>query len=253
MKFYNGINPDGLICVVTGASGGLGYAISKLFLMNGIKVYMLDLKQKENEEAAYTLRNELGVSNYPIAMKVDVTNDADVRSVFSRIVQNEGKIDILINNAGIFIKKPFLDNTLDDYRNVFKVNSEGAFICAQEVYRIMQKQKDGCILNVISTGGHKGYADHAVYVPTKHALLGLTKVLSIEGEKDNIRVLAICPDAMNTKMGEVATGISDPAELRKLLQPEDTANAALFMIFFSETGRIDNISLTGRSNPSKFF
>jgi len=253
MKYYEGNELKNQVCVITGASGGLGLCISKLFLMNGIKVYMLDINAEANEKAARNLNTEFRLGGYPVAITLDVTCEKDIKKALEEIVEKEGKLDILINNAAILHKDSFIDTTSDIFRKVFNVNVEGAFLCAKEAYRIMRKQQNGKIINVCSTGAYKGYPNYSVYISTKHALLGLTKTISQEALSDNIQIMAICPDAMNTKMGELATGLSEYDDLKKLLQPEDTANAILFMLSFSKTGRIDNLSLTGKNNQDTFF
>ena len=192
--------------------------------------------------AARQIREFTHNPDYPVHLKADVTEVEKVRDVFQTVMKREKRLDILVNNAGVGVFKPFLETTLDDYRKVFKVNVEGVFIYCQEAFRIMKAQRGGCIFNIGSVASLAEYPNQSVYSSSKHALLGLTKVLALEGREQNIKVLSICPGSVDTDMTrELSASIRPDLKPGIMMKPEDVANSILYMIGFSDKAIIDNI------------
>ncbi len=253
MKYHDGKNLEGKVAIVTGASRGIGYAISKMFTLNKIKVYMISQNKRRLEEAANRIRKIDESKDLPAAFNADVKNGQEVKKMFSHVIQREGKLDILVNNAGVGVFKPFLQTTLEDFRRVFQVNVEGAFLCCKEAFNIMKKQNQGIIVNMGSIVSMVGYPNQSIYTASKHALLGLTKVLAKEGRRYNIQVVAVCPGGVRTDMAkELRETIRPDLTPESLMDPEDVANAVLFMIGSSEKAAIDNI-VVRRQEASPYF
>jgi 3-oxoacyl-[acyl-carrier protein] reductase len=240
------------VAVVTGASRGIGFAVAKVFTLNGMRVYMASRNREQLERAALEIREASSLRGYPVAVQADVSVEADVKRLFSRISQEEGRLDVLVNNAGTGVFKPFLETTLQDLHKVFKVNVEGVFLCCKEAFNLMKDRGGGCIVNVGSIVSLKGYPNQSVYTASKHALLGLTKVLAEEGKRYNIRVMAICPGGVRTDLARELMAIRPDLKPETLMDPEDVANTILYMIAFSDKASIDNIVIRRRESSPYF-
>jgi 3-oxoacyl-[acyl-carrier protein] reductase len=238
--------------VVTGASRGIGFAVAKVFTLNGMRVYMASRNREQLERAALEIREASSLRGYPVAVQADVSVEADVKRLFSRVSQEEGRLDVLVNNAGTGVFKPFLETTLQDLHKVFKVNVEGVFLCCKEAFNLMKDRGGGCIVNVGSIVSLKGYPNQSVYTASKHALLGLTKVLAEEGKRYNIRVMAICPGGVRTDLARELMAIRPDLKPETLMDPEDVANTILYVIAFSDKASIDNIVIR-REESSPYF
>jgi 3-oxoacyl-[acyl-carrier protein] reductase len=240
------------VAVVTGASRGIGFAVAKVFTLNGMRVYMASRNREQLERAALEIREASSLRGYPVAVQADVSVEADVKRLFSRVSQEEGRLDVLVNNAGTGVFKPFLETTLQDLHKVFKVNVEGVFLCCKEAFNLMKDRGGGCIVNVGSIVSLKGYPNQSVYTASKHALLGLTKVLAEEGKRYNIRVMAICPGGVRTDLARELMAIRPDLKPETLMDPEDVANTILYMIAFSDKASIDNIVIRRRESSPYF-
>lgn len=240
------------VAIVTGASRGIGFAIAKVFTVNGMKVYMASRNKERLEKAARRIGEISALKGYPVAVQADVTYESDVKRLFDQVFQRENRLDILVNNAGTGVFKPFLETTLQDLHKVFKVNVEGAFLCCKEAFNLMKEQGEGCIVNVGSVVSLKGYPNQSVYTASKHALLGLTKVLAEEGKAYNIRVMAICPGGVRTDLAQELLAIRPDLKPETLMDPEDVANTILYMIAFSDKASIDNIVIRRRASSPYF-
>ncbi|MGC8850418.1 MAG: SDR family NAD(P)-dependent oxidoreductase [Candidatus Bathyarchaeia archaeon] len=242
----------GKVAVVTGASRGIGFAVSKVFTFSGMKVYMASRNKDRLEEAAREIRGVSNLKGYPEAVQADVSDESDVKRLFYKISQEEGRLDVLVNNAGTGVFKPFLETKLQDLQKVFKVNVQGVFLCCKEAFKLMMNLGGGCIVNVGSIVSLRGYPNQSVYAASKHALLGLTKVLAEEGKAYNIRVMAICPGGVRTDLARKLLTIRPDLKPEVLMDPEDVANTILYMIAFSDKASIDNIVIRRRASSPYF-
>lgn len=240
------------VAIVTGASRGIGFAVAKVFTVNGMRVYMASRSKERLEKAAQQIGETSTLKGYPVAVQADISSESDVKRLFGQVSQREGRLDILVNNAGTGVFKPFLETTLQDLREVFKVNVEGVFLCCKEAFNLMKEREGGCIVNVGSVVSLKGYPNQSVYTASKHALLGLTKVLAEEGKAYNIRVMAICPGGVRTDLARELLAIRPDLKPEALMDPEDVANTILYMIAFSDKASIDNIVIRRRASSPYF-
>jgi 3-oxoacyl-[acyl-carrier protein] reductase len=236
------VDLGGQTALVTGAGRGIGRAIAKALASKGAQVFLAARTASQLESAAEEIRCS-GAAAVPVP--TDLADERDIRSLFDRIGNEAGRLDILINNAGVGIYGPVVDFTSADFDTVMRVNAKAAFLCCQQALRLMIPKKSGTIINISSVVGFKGYPNQAAYTASKHAVLGLTKSLAVEAQEHGIRVSAILPGGVDTEMVAKARPDLDP---KILLQPEDIAHTVLFLLSLSDRAAIDQIYIRRRSS-----
>lgn len=185
----------GKVAIVTGASRGLGRAIAIGLAQAGADVVATDILDVTGtvEEIKKTGRKSIGI-------KVDVTRKEDVAGMVQQTVNKFGKVDLLINNAGIIRMSPAETMSEEDWDKVIDVNLKGEFLCAQEAAKQMINQRSGKIINIASIAGQLASAQSAAYNASKAGVILMTKTLAVEWAKHNIQVNAICPGVFATAM-----------------------------------------------------
>jgi 3-oxoacyl-[acyl-carrier protein] reductase len=236
------VDLGGQTALVTGAGRGIGRAIAKALASKGAQVFLAARTASQLESAAEEIRCS-GAAAVPVP--TDLSDERDIRSLFDRIGNEAGRLDILINNAGVGIYGPVVDFASADFDAVMRVNTKAAFLCCQQALRLMIPKKSGTIINISSVVGFKGYPNQAAYTASKHALLGLTKSLAVEAQEHGIRVSAILPGGVDTEMVAKARPDLDP---KILLEPEDIAHTVLFLLSLSDRAAIDQIYIRRRSS-----
>jgi len=211
---------DGRVAIVTGAGGGLGRAHALALAQRGCKVVVNDLN------AAHSVVDEItAAGGMAIADTTSITDPVAVAAMVAKTLETWGRIDILINNAGILRDKSFAKQTDDLLEAVVDVHLKGSWICTQAVWEIMRQQGYGRIMFTTSSSGLYGNFGQANYSAAKAAVVGLMNTLHIEGAKFNIRVNCLSP-AARTQMTEDLL----PVEAAALLSPETVAPGALFLV-----------------------
>jgi len=217
---------------VTGASSGIGKCIAETYVREGARVALADIDAEAAKSAARI------IGNNTVALRCDVSKKADVAKAIEETVAAFGALDILINNAGAtHINKPMLSIEEEEYDRIFAVNVKGVFLACQAAVPALRKQGGGVIINIGSTAGLRPRPGLSAYNATKGAVHVLTKALAVELAPDGIRVCAIAPVATETPLLPSFLG---PAEgmrekfiatipLGRLAQPQDIADAALFL------------------------
>ena len=191
------------IALITGASRGIGRQIAYDLARSNIKIIA---NYNKSEEEAIKLKEKLKNENIEIdIIKADVTKRTDVIYMIEEIIKKYGKIDILINNAGISEYKTFCEETDEDWNKVINTNLYSAFITSQETLKYMIKQKQGNIINISSIWGTIGSSCEVIYSISKAGMDGMTKALAKEVGLSNIRVNSIAPGIIDTKMNEKLT------------------------------------------------
>lgn len=223
----------GKICIVTGASRGIGAAIAKKFREEGAKVYTLSRSSPAAPEAAAQPATP-AAPDENLWISCDVSDESSVEAAVARVLAAEGRIDILVNNAGITRDGLLMRMKTEDWEAVLSTNLSSAFFLSRAVVRTMLKQRDGCILNVSSVVGITGNGGQANYSASKAGIIGFTKSLAREVASRNIRINAIAPGFIETSMTDRI-----PEDYKKKLKesiplgrggtPEEAANAALFL------------------------
>ena len=221
------------VAIVTGGSRGIGRAIVEDLARKGIKVIA---NYNQSEEKAKGLKENLEKENIFIDIfKADVSKRNEAKEMIEYTIKKYGKIDILINNAGINQEKMFQDITDEDWDNVMKVNLYSVFCTTQEVISYMIKQKNGCIINISSIYGINGGSCAVAYSATKAGIDGMTKALAKELGPSNIRVNSIAPGCMNTDMNAYLTEeewneIKEETPLEKIGEGIDIAKCVEWLI-----------------------
>ena len=189
---------DKKIILVTGASRGIGREIAKILAKDG---NIIIANYNKSEEKAIELKNELKNCGIEIdVFKCDVSNRNEVKSMVDFVIKKYGKIDVLINNAGVDSEKMFIDITDEDWNYIMNNNLYSVFCCTQEVIKYMINQKSGSIINISSIYGTSGGSCDVHYSASKAAINGMTKALAKEYGLSNIQVNAIAPGAILTDM-----------------------------------------------------
>jgi NAD(P)-dependent dehydrogenase (short-subunit alcohol dehydrogenase family) len=182
-----------------------------------------------------------------LAVPADVSREDDVLALFERVRERyDGRLDILVNNAGVGVFGPLDTFSASDFDRVVGVNLRGTFLCCREAMKLMRPRKAGCIINVSSVVGIKGYPNQAAYTASKHGVVGLTKSLAVEAQPHGIRVSVILPGGVDTELaGEARPDLDRSA----LLQPEDVAETVLYLLSLPDRAAVDQIYLRRRSSP----
>ncbi|NQX64226.1 SDR family NAD(P)-dependent oxidoreductase [Paenibacillus qinlingensis] len=190
---------SGQIVMVTGAGRGIGKAIAERFATEGAHLALLSNDGLELEQTAKDFTDK-GYNVLPLC--VDISDPVQVDDAIHQAINVFGRIDILINNAGIAWEESFLDITDRHWQQILNVNLNGMFYVSQRVSRHMVKQQSGCILNMASTNGLVGEEKYAHYNASKGGVVLLTKTMALELGRYNIRVNAVCPGYIQTPLTE---------------------------------------------------
>lgn len=221
------------IAVITGGTRGIGYETVRVFLKNKAKVALFGSRQESVEKAINTLKEEnpefevLGL--YP-----DLSKEEEVKTAFETVKEKYGKIDILINNAGISSATPISNYSEEELDKIINLNIKGVFICSKVAIPYMEENHQGVILNTSSMVSIYGQPSGCMYPTSKFAVNGLTKSLARELAPKNIRVNAVAPGITKTDMvaslpEEVIEPLIKTIPLGRIGTPTDIANAFLFL------------------------
>lgn len=224
----------GQTAVITGASRGIGKAIA--LKLAGLKYNIVIVGR--NKEALHSLKKdieEMGVRCHPIA--ADLSHEDVPAKIIDEVIFTLGRIDVLINNAGLANPGSVAETSVAEWNSIFNVNARAPFFLCQAAIPHLKKSKNPFIINIGSVVGFKGYINQAVYASSKHALTGFTKVLAKEVQTDGIKVHLISPGGVNTEMvremrPDINTG--------ELIQPEEIAELVEFLVTRSGKGTIDH-------------
>lgn len=226
MKFEN------QVAIVTGAGRGIGHAIALRLAQEGARVASVSRSEENAKKTADEINAARADSSKAYA--VDVADHAAVQKIGAQILEDFGRVDVLVNNAGVTRDGLSMRMSMEDWDTVLDTNLKGAFSFSQAVMRSMIKQRSGRIINISSVSGLTGNAGQANYAASKAGLIGLTKTLARELASRGITVNAVAPGFIVTDMtgglsDEVKKAIMAKIPLAKLGQPEDIAAAVAFL------------------------
>ena len=241
MKDMMTVDLAGKVAVVTGAGRGIGRAIAIALARCGARVVLAARTEADLQSAVKDIKTDGGQG---LAVPTDIADESSVQQLFEKVGQL-GRLDILINCAGVGRYGPVQEYATDDLDLVLGVNLRGTFLCCREAMRIMVGQESGFIINISSVVGIKGYPNQAAYTASKHGVVGLTKSLAVEGQEHNVRLSVIMPGGVDTEM----VGQARPDLDRSILmQPADIAQAVLYLLSLSERAHVDEIYIRRRSS-----
>lgn len=238
---------EGKTAIITGAARGIGQAIAVDLATKGANIVICDLQEEWLEETAEAVKK---TGKKVICKELDVTNHDAAQSVFQEIASEASSIDILINNAGITRDGLLMRMSEADWDAVLAVNLKGAFNCTKAVTRTMMKQRSGVIVNIASVIGITGNAGQANYSASKAGVIALTKSVARELASRNIRVNAVAPGFITSKMTdalseEVRGNLLGTIPLKRFGKPENVARVVSFLASDQAeyiTGEVVNIS-----------
>jgi NADP-dependent 3-hydroxy acid dehydrogenase YdfG len=221
------------VAIITGASSGIGYATALTLSKTGIRVAV----GARRTERLLELEKQIIKNNGEILVqKTDVTRKSDCDSLVNRIVEKWGKVDILINNAGLMPLSYFKNGKVEEWEQMIDVNIKGVLYCTSAVVPYMLEKKSGHIINISSVAGRIVFAGGSVYCATKHAIAALSEGLRKElSPTYNIRVTCIEPGAVETELlesitDESMTGFIQATKNMETLRSDDIANAILYAV-----------------------
>jgi NAD(P)-dependent dehydrogenase (short-subunit alcohol dehydrogenase family) len=206
---------DGKVVLLTGASRGIGLAIAKTLGEQGARLILVARHRGPLEQAAAQVPGAL------LTLPIDVTKPGDVKRLFATVQKRVHRLDVLINNAGVFTFKPFVRTTLDDWRRNLETNLTSLFLTTQAALPMLRRSH-GDVVNILSISSRVSFPNCSAYSASKFGALGLTDVLRKELRALGIRVTAILPGMTNTRMKKE---FDSPVAAQDLLQPEDVAAA----------------------------
>ncbi len=228
---------EGRVVLVTGGSSGIGYATAKAFLLEGAKVAITGRNAARLERAEAELAREGTV----LAVRGDVSRASDAKRMVSETARRLGPIDVLVNNAGIYLSKPVEAFSEREYDEIMDVNMKGTFLCTKYAIAGMIRRKRGAIVNVSSDSGLQGAAGSSVYCASKGAMVLFTKAVALDHARDHVRVNVVCPGEVKTPMmekdaAESGRGFEEyyrrlvaPIPMRRAATADEVAQAILFL------------------------
>ena len=222
---------DGRTALVTGGAGGIGLAIARQLAEGGARVVLVDLERQALDVAAASLAEP----RHHLALAVDVTRPEGVEQAVATVLEATGRIDILVNSAGVALLEPAGEISEAAWERTLAVNLTAPLLLAQAVAPAMRRQRHGRIINLASQASVVALRRHAAYCASKAGLVGLTRVLALEWATDGITVNAISPTVVDTPLGRKAWAGQVGAAMRALIptgrfaQPEEVARLAVFL------------------------
>lgn len=226
---------EGKVTIVTGACSGIGLSTAILFAEQGAVVIMADIK----EPAERALEFVTSASRVTF-LHTDVSRAQDIEALFAYVESTHGRLDVLVNNAGVELAKQIVDTTEEEWDRLMAVNLKGVFLCSRAAIALMRSQGHGVIVNVASELGLVGGSEIAAYCASKGGVVQLSKALAVDHASDGIRVNCVCPGPVDTPLLEsIVQAASDPSLerasivqktlLRRLGRPDEIASTILFL------------------------
>jgi NAD(P)-dependent dehydrogenase (short-subunit alcohol dehydrogenase family) len=235
------------VAVVTGAARGIGRKVALTLAEKNYWVAANDLMPPEG-----TLKELRDAGTAAISLPGDVSDEGGVREMLRQVLRSFGRVDVLVNNAGVSLITPAEETALADWRRVLEVNLTGPFLMSREFGKQMLERGSGSIVNISSVAGLLGIADRAAYNASKHGLIGLTRTLAAEWGGRGVRANAVCPGWVKTEMdvedqaggGYADEDIEGRTPMGRFARPEDVAQAVAFLADPDLSGYVNGHTLS---------
>ena len=227
----------GKVAIVTGASRGIGRAMSVALAGEGTAVVLAARSIEKLEETAEQVSKAGGQAEIVVT---ELTEEDSIKNLVKETAEKFGRLDILVNNAGVTHSAPLAETTTQDWEKCMQVNARAPFILCREALGLLSKAEAGCIINIASVVGVKGYPLQSAYTSSKHALRGMTISLSEELRGSNVRVHLLCPGGVDTDMvGNVRPDIKK----EDLIGPDEIAELVLYLVTHKGNAVIDELRI----------
>ncbi len=236
------IDLKNMTAVVTGGSRGIGRVIAEKLADHGVNLMLVGRNLEKLEDAQRELSSKGVKVFFSIA---DLADSQAPARVIKETVKYLGGLDILINNAGMAMAVPLIDTSIEQWDEIMAVNARAPFLLSKEAIPYLRKSHAPSIINISSVVGYKGYMNQGAYSASKHALMGMTKVLAQEVFKDNIRVHVISPGGVGTELLDNVRPDLNPSEL---ISPYEIADIVMFLLTHRGNGMIDEINIRRASS-----
>jgi NAD(P)-dependent dehydrogenase (short-subunit alcohol dehydrogenase family) len=237
---------SGKVSIVTGASRGVGRAVSVALAQEGATVILAARAADKLRRVAEQVVVAGGRSEVVVT---DIREEKSIQSLVEAAHRLFGRLDIVVNNAGVTHSAALEETATEDWDRLFAVNSRGPFILCREALPLLRKAESAHIINICSIVGVKCYALQSAYTASKHALRGMTKSLAEELRKTNVRVHLICPGGIDTDMiGEIRPDIKK----EDLMQPEEIAELVVYLVTHKGNAVIDELRVRRAAAPPWF-
>jgi 3-oxoacyl-[acyl-carrier protein] reductase len=218
--------------LVTGSTRGIGKETALLLLQKGLNVIISSRSQEGVDNVIEEILDKFPSKKENIlGLKCDVSKHSEVKTLVDVSVKRFGRIDVLVNNAGIVYFKCLLDTTEEEWDKTIDINLKGVFLFTKEVLPYMIENKSGIIINVSSGAGKYGFPNLSAYCASKFGVIGLTESVAKEVTDNNVKIMAICPGGVYTKMIKDIVKVGYNASNRNLMKPQEVANKIYDMIF----------------------
>ena len=230
------------VAIITGSGSGIGKATALALAQEGMKIVLCGRTVSKLEETAKLVEEAGGKA---LIVSGDLRDESYIIRIVDETMEAFGRIDVLINNAGVSLAKPVVDCTAEEFDQIMDTNMKAPFLLCKYSIPHMRKSDCGTIINIASVVGHKGYVNQSLYGASKHAITGFTKVLAKEVQEDGIRVHLLSPGGVYTEMVANVRPDLDPTYL---IKPVDIADIILFLLKSRGNAVIDSINIRRVNN-----
>lgn len=228
------------VALITGGGRGVGKAIALAFAREGAKIAVCARTKAQVAATAQQIASTGATCSYYVA---DVSDEASVTQMVARVERELGPVDILVNNAAELPLATITNTTTEMWDRVISINLRGPFLCARAVLPGMIRRRHGRIINIGSSAGRRGYEEQGAYCASKHGLIGLSKVLAIEGQPYGIRVNVISPGGVVTELSRELRESRGPVDPADWMTPEEVAEAAVYIATQDGAAMTDDLIL----------
>ena len=227
----------GRVVLLTGAGGGIGRALARRLGALGFSLALVGRGEEKLRAAA----EAAGCGEGALLLPGDLTDPAFLQGVVGRVLARFGRLDVLVNNAGICFVKPLEETSYGELDAMMKTNVYAPYLLSRDAVAPLRRSDCATVVNIGSVVSHQGYATQSAYSAAKHALMGMTKALAAEVYRDGIRVHILCPGAVNTEMAKT---VSRPdIDMDALIAPEDLADVVEFLLTHRGNAVIDEVRM----------